>query len=273
MINMIKLVNNGGIMRFVLVHGGFHGAWCWDRLIPEIERLGHTSIAVDLPGHGKRANESTNPSLSDYRDAVLEILEPDDILVGHSMGGLIITLVADAAPEKIKHLIYISTILPFEGKSFVGGAMMGILVKAIMWLFNGLTKLFPCMAITVYEGAKKIKIKKSTARWAFFHDCSPEIIDWACGQLKHEYVAPMVEKVSVPRFWEAQLPRSLILGTKDNILGLIQRSRLFSKFIDRFGVQPVYIEASHSSFLSQPETCAKLMIETVGSKSIGLLKP
>ena len=43
-------------MRFVLVHGTSFGAWCWDRVIPELERLGHTAIAVDLPGHGEKTH-------------------------------------------------------------------------------------------------------------------------------------------------------------------------------------------------------------------------
>ncbi len=46
-------------MRFVLVHGGFHAAWCWSRTIPELERLGHRAVAVDLPGHGDRAEEES----------------------------------------------------------------------------------------------------------------------------------------------------------------------------------------------------------------------
>ena len=41
-------------MRFLLIHGGFHGAWCWDRVVPELEQLGHKAVAIDLPGHGER---------------------------------------------------------------------------------------------------------------------------------------------------------------------------------------------------------------------------
>jgi pimeloyl-ACP methyl ester carboxylesterase len=44
-------------MRFVLIHGGFHGAWCWSRTVPELERLGHEAVAVDIPGHGARVHE------------------------------------------------------------------------------------------------------------------------------------------------------------------------------------------------------------------------
>ena len=69
-------------MRFVLIHGGFHGAWCWSRTVPELERLGHRAIAIDLPGHGARRDERS--TLADRRDAILHVLEPGDVLVGHS---------------------------------------------------------------------------------------------------------------------------------------------------------------------------------------------
>jgi pimeloyl-ACP methyl ester carboxylesterase len=102
--------------RFVLVHAGFHGAWCWDRVIPALQALGCEAIALDLPGHGWRANESA--TLETYREAVLRHVEPGDILVGHSMGGVPITLAADAAPDRIGGLIYLAAVVPVEGRSF-----------------------------------------------------------------------------------------------------------------------------------------------------------
>jgi pimeloyl-ACP methyl ester carboxylesterase len=56
-------------MRFVLVHGGFHAAWCWERTIAALEALGHVGVAVDLPGHGARVDEES--TLADRRDAIL----------------------------------------------------------------------------------------------------------------------------------------------------------------------------------------------------------
>jgi pimeloyl-ACP methyl ester carboxylesterase len=110
-------------MRFVLVHGGFHGAWCWERLVLELEKRGHGALAIDLPGHGKRRDEESN--LGNRRDAIVDELEPGDVLVGHSGGGFDITLAADAAPEKVGHLIYLAAGLPLEGRPLVeatGGA-------------------------------------------------------------------------------------------------------------------------------------------------------
>src|ERR1700758_2577633 len=110
-------------MRFVLIHGGFHGAWCWERTIPELARLGHAAIAIDLPGHGARRDERS--TLADRRDAILEVLAPGDVLVGHSGGGYDISLAAAAAPERAAHLVYLAAGLPLEGRPVLaatGGA-------------------------------------------------------------------------------------------------------------------------------------------------------
>jgi pimeloyl-ACP methyl ester carboxylesterase len=64
-------------VRFVLIHGGFHGAWCWSRTIPELEKLGHEAVAIDIPGHGERADEEA--TMSGRLDAVLEAVRPGDV--------------------------------------------------------------------------------------------------------------------------------------------------------------------------------------------------
>ena len=93
-------------MRFVLVHGGFHAAWCWSRTIPELERLGHAAAAVDLPGHGDLLDEES--TLDNRRDAIVSALQPGDVLVGHSGGGFDATLAADAATDLVSHIVYLA---------------------------------------------------------------------------------------------------------------------------------------------------------------------
>ena len=81
-------------MDIALVHGSYHGAWCWDFLTPELERLGHRVITMDLP--------ISDPALgaADYAKAIDDALDPDSepVLVGHSMAGLVIPLVAARRP-------------------------------------------------------------------------------------------------------------------------------------------------------------------------------
>jgi pimeloyl-ACP methyl ester carboxylesterase len=103
-------------MRFVFVHGGFHAAWCWERTITELQRLGHDAVAVDLPGHGARVDEES--TLANRRDAIVSALQPGDVLVGHSGGGFDATLATDAAPELVSHICYLAAALPREGRTY-----------------------------------------------------------------------------------------------------------------------------------------------------------
>src|SRR6516225_9667572 len=102
-------------MRFILVHGGYHGAWCWSKVTPELEALGHEVVAIDLPGAGERVDEKA--TISSWRQAVTNVIEEGDILVGHSMGGYVISMAADEVPEKIGRLIYLAAAAPIEGQS------------------------------------------------------------------------------------------------------------------------------------------------------------
>ena len=101
-------------MRFALIHGGFHRAWCWSRTIPELENLGHEAIAIDTPCHGQRVHEAA--TMANRLDTVLAVLQPGDALVGHPGGGFEITRAADAAPELVSHVIYLAAAPPLEGR-------------------------------------------------------------------------------------------------------------------------------------------------------------
>ncbi|HSA39845.1 MAG TPA: alpha/beta fold hydrolase, partial [Mycobacterium sp.] len=103
-------------MRFVLVHGGFHAGWCWERTIAALEDLGHQGVAVDLPGHGARLEEES--TLAGRTAAITVAMEPGDVLVGHSGGGFDATLAADAAPDLVSHIVYLAGALPREGRSY-----------------------------------------------------------------------------------------------------------------------------------------------------------
>ena len=163
-------------MRFVFVHGGFHAAWCWERTIAELERLGHDGVAVDLPGHGARVDEES--TLANRRDAIVSVMRPGDVLVGHSGGGFDATLAADAAPDLVSHITYLAAALPREGRTYPEamamrdnedgefeadvGEMLGYLKfddDGAMWFAD-------------FEGAWKYfyhDCDEATARWAFEH--------------------------------------------------------------------------------------------------------
>ncbi|KXY40579.1 alpha/beta hydrolase [Bacillus cereus] len=105
---------------YVLVHGAWQGKWAWDLVKPQLEAFGHTVITLDLPGSGKDTTPSQNITLDSYVNAVTATIDQQNekvILVGHSMGGIVITQTAELIPNKIDKLVYLCAFLPQNGES------------------------------------------------------------------------------------------------------------------------------------------------------------
>jgi pimeloyl-ACP methyl ester carboxylesterase len=96
-------------LTFVLVHGVWHGAWCWERFIPEIEAHGHRAIAIDLPIEDGTATFDT---YADVVDAAL-IGSDDVVLVAHSLGAMVIPIVAARRP--VRAMTFVCGVMPLLG--------------------------------------------------------------------------------------------------------------------------------------------------------------
>ncbi len=110
------------VTTFVLVHGAFHGGWCWRDFTPELEAKGHRVFTPTLTGLGDRFDEiTTDVGLSTHIADVLGLYRAetlsDTVLLGHSYGGAVVTGVADAMPDALSTLIYLDAVIPENGKS------------------------------------------------------------------------------------------------------------------------------------------------------------
>jgi pimeloyl-ACP methyl ester carboxylesterase len=106
---------------FVLVHGGWHGGWCWRRLTPLLRQAGHEVFTPSLTGLGDRAHLARpDIDLELHVQDIVTLLEmeslEDLVLVGHSYGGMVVTGVADRAPQRIRRLVYLDAFVPENGK-------------------------------------------------------------------------------------------------------------------------------------------------------------
>lgn len=115
---------------FVLVHGAWHGGWCWERVARLLRGAGHAVYAPTLSGVGERSHQ-LDPSIdlsTHVQDVVNEIRwkELDDlVLVGHSYGGMVVTGVAERCEAKISSIVYLDAFIPQDAQSLydiVGGA-------------------------------------------------------------------------------------------------------------------------------------------------------
>ncbi|MDB5770820.1 MAG: esterase, partial [Burkholderia sp.] len=113
---------------FVLVHGAWHGAWCWNRILPRLWRSGHRAFAVSLTGVGERVHLlSGDIGLQTHINDVMAVIEAEElrhaVLVGHSYAGMVITGVADQLSDasRLNRLIYLDAMVPEPGESWSSG--------------------------------------------------------------------------------------------------------------------------------------------------------
>jgi len=111
---------------FVLVHGAWHGAWCWKRIVPALWSHGHRAFAVTLSGVGERAHiPPAAVTLATHIEDVAAVIEAEElssaILVGHSYGGIVITGVAQRLKDRLGRLVYLDAVVPHPGESWSSG--------------------------------------------------------------------------------------------------------------------------------------------------------
>ena len=109
---------------YVLVHGGGHGGWCWDRLAPLLRYEGHRVYTPTLTGLGERKHLLTaSTDLNTHIADIVGVLDYEDlqdvVLVGHSYGGMVITGVADQARGRIGQLVFLDAAIPRNGEALV----------------------------------------------------------------------------------------------------------------------------------------------------------
>ena len=108
-------------MTFVLVHGAWHGGWCWRDIVPLLRRAGHEVFTPTLTGLGERRHLARpGITLDDHVRDVVSLLETEDlagiVLLGHSYGGMVVTGVADRCAARIRRLVYLDAFVPEDGK-------------------------------------------------------------------------------------------------------------------------------------------------------------
>jgi len=220
-----------------LVHGSYHGAWCWELLEPELIARGHRVRAVDLPisdpGAGLEAYVATvMGALEDLRDVTL---------VGHSMGGLVLPLIAERRP--VRRLVFLAAFLPRSGMSLNeqrrAEAMDGPAPKTAQW-----TAL----------GDDVWQIGPDTATELFFHDAPPDLAARAVARLRPQCYRVMDEP-SPLRSWP-DVPSLYVVCRDDRALSPAY-GRAAAR--ERLGIEPLEIDGAHSPFLTRPAELAALL--------------
>jgi pimeloyl-ACP methyl ester carboxylesterase len=105
---------------FVLVHGSWHGAWCWYKIVPRLQALGHRVEVPDLPSHGRDWTKPADVTLNSYVErvhAAIERCQEPVILVAHSRSGIVGSQVAECYPEDVATVVFLAAYLLRDGQS------------------------------------------------------------------------------------------------------------------------------------------------------------
>jgi pimeloyl-ACP methyl ester carboxylesterase len=225
---------------YVLVHGAWHGAWCWFKTEPLLQKLGHTVITPDLPAHGIDKSPTATVTLKAYAERIVAVLDacPEPvILVGHSMGGIVITEAAQAIPDKVSKLVYVTAFLLQDGETLLDVANQ-----------DPLALVMPNLVMSA-DGSSAM-LKDEVLNDAFYGDCSPSDIALARSLLVPQAGAPFATPVHTTADAWGSLERFYIECLQDRAISIdSQRS-----MINKNGVVRVHsMNTSHSPFLSAPQ--------------------
>ncbi len=236
---------------FVLVHGAWHGAWCWYKVIPRLRDLGHRVVAPDSAGLGTDKTPLVDVTLDRWVDdlsSTIDALDENVIVVAHSRGGIVASQLAEQRPERITALVYVSALLLRDGESALAALQE-----------DGTSLMLPNVVMAPDELSATIR-PESVAE--IFYGRSPAE-DKALAEclLTAEPTKPTGTPVRLTGERFGSVPRFFIECTDDNAVPLGLQRRMQSNWPCR---EVASIDADHSPFFSDPYRLSNHIIELTG---------
>ncbi len=228
---------------FVLVHGGWNGGWCWEKVVPLLEEAGHEAHAPDLPGSGDDPTPIPEVSLQGYADWISGVLDAQSepvVLVGHSSGGVVISQAAEQRPDKVKLLVYLAAFLLRDGETLFSVA-------------ENETGSLILPNLVMSEDGTSATIREDVIKEALFHDCSNDGAERAKSRFAPQALAPFVTPLALTEENFGRVPRVYIETLQDRAVSPSFQKEMY----ERLPCQKVVsMDTSHSPFFSAPEELA-----------------
>lgn len=270
----------------VLLPGFLHGTWCWNEVMIEIVASGRRAVAVDMAGHGLHARRPRSFLQRPYdedafrtepcpmkdvtltRAAELLITQLQQIgggdpmtVVAHSAAGVLLTRVAQQAPELVAHAVYLAAVMPASDASPADHTQWPEFAD------SRLTPLY--VGDPADTGALRMDVAsdddtyRAALRAAFYNDVDPVVADAAIGLLTPDAPLKMaIEPTALTRDGWGSVPRTYITCSQDQAMPPAVQDRFISEADDAFPENPTRVEivdSSHSPFLSMPEKLAAVL--------------
>ncbi len=238
---------------YVLVHGAWQAPYVWTTVKEQLEKAGQKVVVVELPAHGDDYTSPANVSIDVYRDKVISAISSIKstnqrvILVGHSLGGVVVTAVAEKIPEKIKKLIYIGAFVPANGQSLFDLASQ-----------DAQSLLGPSLIPSSDQLTLDVKHENITS--IFCQDGSDAVKQLVLDNYRAEPAIPFTNKVTLTDANFGSVDKYYIHTLQDHAIGI----DLQNKMADAAHITKTFaVNTGHSPFLTQPTEVTKLLL-TIG---------
>lgn len=227
---------------FVLVHGAFHGGWCYSRVSAKLRAQMHDVYTPTLSGVGEKTHlASQSINLSTHIQDVAALIELHDlsdvILCGHSYGGMVITGVAGQLGERIKTLFYLDACVPENGQS----------------LFDIIGPERTLLSI----GSSGLTGTMMESPGAEFFQVGSENIEWVDKQCTPHPIACFIQKLSCAGKEVLVMRRTYVLCERYHSVNHATYARLK----DVPGWKAVAVNCGHDVMISDPDVLATLLLE------------
>jgi len=228
---------------FVLIHGAWHGGWCWKKLTPLLRAAGHEVYTPTLTGLGDRAHLlSPQIGLNTHIVDITALLEYEDlhnvILVGHSYGGMVITGVAEVSARRLAHLVFLDAFVPQDGQS----------------LFDTIPDHGAAMKTIAEEAGNGWHVPLKNATFGVTDEAD---ITWLSTRITTQPLRSFEEPVRLSDPAALTLPRSYVLCRKEG-------ASLFPAFAEqaqRDGWGYYELMTSHDAMITVPEELADILVK------------
>lgn len=231
---------------YILIYGFQHGGWCWKKVVPLLEAQGHTVIAHDLPAHGQDQTPLSEVTATSYVDSVLSLIDKQAepvILVGHSMGGITISQVAELRPDAVLKLVYLAAFLLPDGVNLMDALTED--TESLAWKYV-VYNVERTASLLTAQGAKE----------AFYYDCSADDLAFALQNLVPEPLSAIPETLHLTEENFGSVQRIYIETLQDQALGPLMQKKMYMAL----PCERVFsLNTGHSPFFSIPQELANCL--------------
>ena len=240
---------------YVLVHGAWHGGWCWKKVVPLLRRTGAEVFTPTLTGMGERAhlNGRIDPSgitLDVHIEDIVQTMRyeglEDVVLVGHAYAGMVITGVAEVCPERIAHMVYVNGVIPADGESMVDQLVPVRGEEFASWVRGHIETgdgFLPPPASAEEVGR----------RWGI---TDPDDLAWVGANVTPQPAAAMASPVRMGNPQAKAIPKSFVGGGESGFDSVAERAKQAG-----WGVYPV--DSGHDPMITHAHELAEILL-TIG---------